>query len=581
MRGTMIRFGEFKADLKSREVFRGNRKVPLQDKPSELLTALLEHPGELVTRTDLASRLWPNIHVEVDASLNTAVRKLRAALDDDAGDPTYVETVGSLGYRLIAHPSLSPGRDNHKKRLAVIPFENLGMRADQYLSHGLADELIARLGRMRLDVALLAPETTCRLQAQGWDTATLRSELNVDYALHGSIRRANGQVRVIARLVETEGGSCLWSEIFDRPQADLQDIQQQVAMRIGSAVAPHLPQKASAAGVSTTDSAHDKYLKGCFYFRRQLRPGFEKCLRFFQEALEDDPAYVPAHCALAYAYIIVAAQMQPEAVEKARWHAEQALKVAPDTPEALSTLATVWVMHDWKWGPGEKLYLRSLELNPNLTLTHWSYAHLLTVLGRHEDAIAAGRKACELDPLADMQTAMLAAFYFHARRYRLALQCARAAMRMEPNSLPGLWSLLTVTGALKLHPKTLRPFQKLLTDNPLPAFAQMEAYAWAVAGYQKEARSRLDRILEAQRSGQFFQPTFLAFLYAALGETDAALRSVETAFEEHCHGLLFINVDPRLDPLRKEPRFRRIVRAMNLDPDAAPAYESSDTKIVG
>lgn len=298
------RFGPFELDAATGELARGEERVRLQGKPFELLVALLEARGDLVTRETLHERLWPGVIVDFETGLNAAVRRLRDALRDSAEQPRYVETVPRRGYRFIAaaEPIDRPGRaaapalvpdadatDAHaeapgaaardaasarrrfmagmaagltlvavfatvfamviarapaggeRRTLLVLPFETLDSEADAWLGHGLTDEMIVRLGRLDpLRLGVIARTSAERFAEARHDIAEARALLDADFVLEGSVRREAGHVRVSATLIKTSDRTQLWSESFDRETRDVLALQRDIAGRVAEALALEL-----------------------------------------------------------------------------------------------------------------------------------------------------------------------------------------------------------------------------------------------------------------------------------------------------------------------------------------------------
>ena len=248
-----LRIGAFELDVHSRELRSGSTSVRLQGQPFEILCLMLEHRGTVVTREQLRRRLWPEgTFVDVEHSLNAAIRRLRTALGEDAGQPQFVETVPRRGYRLIAalqDPGVAPrptrAAVSLRLRLAVLPFSNLsGDSSQEYFSDGVTEELIAQLGRLcRGDMGIIARRSTMAYKGCVQRARAIGEALQADYLLEGSTRREGTRARITARLIETATEADLWSETYDSTVSDWLSVQADVASDVAQSVvkelAPH------------------------------------------------------------------------------------------------------------------------------------------------------------------------------------------------------------------------------------------------------------------------------------------------------------------------------------------------------
>jgi TolB-like protein len=244
--GNTVRFGEFQANLHTGEVFRSRRKVPLQEKPFQILKALLEHRGEMVTRDELRQKLWSkNVFVDFDRGLKTAISKLRRALGDSAEKPRLVETLPRRGYRLVASlnpqsisewPLREPHR--HRVRLAVLPFRNLSPKPDRkHFTEGITEEIISQLGRLpERRLGVVAQSSIPRHGDGGKSVEEIARELKVEHLLEGSVRFAGKRVRINARLVHAGEQAYLWADSYDRNCRDVLGLQCEVAQTIAREV---------------------------------------------------------------------------------------------------------------------------------------------------------------------------------------------------------------------------------------------------------------------------------------------------------------------------------------------------------
>ena len=220
----------------------------LQDQPFEILRLMLEHAGDVVTRDELRQRLWPDgTFVDFEHSLNAAIKRLRAALGDDADHPRFVETVPRRGYRFIASvgaPDAAPvaAAPAPKLRLAVLPFSNLSDdSAQEYFSDGLTEEMIAQLGTLlRGRIGVLARWSSMVFKGSLQRAREVGEALRADYLLEGSVRREANRVRITARLIETREETQLWSDTYERSVTDYLSLQTEVATRIARSLAMEL-----------------------------------------------------------------------------------------------------------------------------------------------------------------------------------------------------------------------------------------------------------------------------------------------------------------------------------------------------
>ncbi len=309
-----LRFGSFELDLRSRELRKGTARVRLQDQPFEILRLMLEHPGHVVTRDELRQRLWPEgTFVDFEHSLNAAVKRLRAALGDDADNPRYVETLPRRGYRFIgavdeegAPEVVASG--TQRVRMAVLPFTCLGgEQGQEYFTDGLTEEMIAQLGRLcRGRIGVIARQSSMAFKGTTRGAREIGHALRAAYLLEGSVRREGDRVRITARLVETSGETNLWVETYERHLTDFLSVQAEVAARIAQSLAMELVPEQPRPGIdvrSPDAAAYQAYLKARYFWNKPGDEGVGDSLVYFQQAIGADPSYAAAYSGLARAYV--------------------------------------------------------------------------------------------------------------------------------------------------------------------------------------------------------------------------------------------------------------------------------------
>ena len=310
---TVKRFGAFEVDLRARELRKGGIRIRLQDQPFEILALMLERPGEVVTRDELRQRLWPaGTFVDFEHSLNAAIKRLRAALGDDADNPRFVETLHRRGYRFISaveYERGQPARNLHvvrppagranftaNVRLVVLPFANLsGDPMQEYFSDGLTEEMITQIGRLCPGRLGVIARTSSMLFKRSTKSANeIGSELGVDYLLEGSVRREGDRIRITAQLIETRTEVHLWAETYDRSVGEALILQTDVAAHIARSLAMELvPDQVEVLGRSTPrrTEAYQAYLKGRYHWNRGDTEGTASAIVHYERALDIDPQF--------------------------------------------------------------------------------------------------------------------------------------------------------------------------------------------------------------------------------------------------------------------------------------------------
>lgn len=298
-------FGLFEADLHTGELRKRGVKIKLRDKSFELLAALLEHPGDVVTRKELQSRLWPSgVFVDFDNNLNTAITRLREALGDSADKPRFVETLPRRGYRFVAPVSVRQvggyERPTGRVKLAVLPFENLsGDPGQEYFSDGMTEELITCLARVAPErFGVIARTSAMRYKRSRKDLIRIGRELDVDYILEGSVRRADDRVRISAQLIQVDLQTHLWAQSYDGDLRDALNLQRDIARAITNQMGLKLPSQVAQTAEgdrAIIAEAYDAYLLGVHQLSQGTPGGFAKAEEYFRLAMEKDSQFAPAY----------------------------------------------------------------------------------------------------------------------------------------------------------------------------------------------------------------------------------------------------------------------------------------------
>jgi TolB-like protein len=490
-----------------------------------------------------------------------------------AGAAVLVAVLVASAYllaRRLWRPSTPP---DSKVVLAVLPFDNLsGDPEQEYFSDGLTEEMITELCRLRSRrLSVIARTAAMRYKKKTKSIAEIGRELGVDYLLEGSVRREGQRVRISAQLIRVSDQTHLWAESYDRDLVGILalqgDVARAVAVQIRLALSTQEESRLARAR-PVVPEAHEAYLRGRFFWNKRTPEDLRRALGYFQQAIEKDPSSAPAYAGVADAYILLEdyADVAPkEAFPKAKAAAEKALEIDRDLAEAHASLAMVKFTYEWDWAGAEKGFEQAIDLSPSYPTAHHWYALLLASLGRLDQALTEIRRAQQLDPFsAAMKSAEAWRVHAAARRYDLALEELRKAIELDPkNFLPHnrLGLVYVLTGR---HAEGIAELQRALPQREFsPHFLADLGSAYALAGRKAEARNVLKTLTERSRQ-TYVSPYRLALIHAPLGEKETAIKLLQQAFEQRDIGILQLKVEPRLDPLRDDPRFRDLLRRMNL-----------------
>jgi len=461
-----------------------------------------------------------------------------------------------------------------KIMLAVLPFENLsGDPQQEYFSDGLTDEMITQLGRLQpARLGVIARTSAMQYKGRRQNLAHVATELGVDYLLEGSVRRSNGRVRISAQLVQARDQTQLWAESYERETSDVLAIQREVGDRVARSLALELlpaGETARARGSSSNAAAYDAYLRGRYVWNRRTEEGLRRSVEYFGQAIRLDPNYAAAYAGLADSYIVLAAwfYMKPnEAYPKAEAAAVKALEINESLPEAHSSMGVIaWEYHRDR-ARADKEFQLALQLNPGYATAHQWYAEFLSADGRHEEALAAIHRARELDPLSLIINSVVGYIYYYARRYDEAIVACRKTLELDPDFGPAHLYLSWIYIQKGMHDESAAERRKAMArsslDNQNEAGYQAAFKAEGITGARRWLVA--ERIKQSKR--EYVPPYWIAVLYAGLAEPDKAFEWLEKAYRQNDPSLTRIKVDPKLDPIRSDPRFASLVKSMGLAP---------------
>jgi TolB-like protein/DNA-binding winged helix-turn-helix (wHTH) protein len=605
------RFGTFELDLRTLELRREGTRIKLQDQPLRLLTILIQRPGEVVTREELRQQLWAEEFVDFDHGLNTAVRKLRSALNDDADNPRFVETLARRGYRFLAPVtwegdagppppppappletvprrrmpliltlaalvivaavagvlftrSRSPGRSATVDSIAILPFR-VQSADDEHLGDGLTEILITRLSRLPA-LRVMARDTVFSFKGGKVPAARAGREMQVNAVVTGNVRREGDTYSILVELIDVEDGAQLWGDRYATSLAELPRTQSRIVedlsmqLRHGATQA----QRQSASRAYTTNAAaYQQYLLGLQAWNRRTRADLPKAEEHFQRAIALDPQFAAAYAGLAntYGVMIGNSTLTPaEGTIKVFAAARKALEIDPENAEAHSSIAASSFRNLWDFQEAERSWRRAIELEPSYATAHHWYAGYLMTMGRYAEGRREAELGYRLDPLSVASISSQCWSLYLERRYRDTLAFAEKALEVQPTLSPHCQG--STYRALGDYEGLLR----LLESRKLPHWEK------ARAAYERDGPAGLARLhLELLQPNAERFPVDMAVEYALLGDADQAFAWLEKGYQNRLSRTVSFHVYPSLDPIRDDPRFADLARRIGLPPSALEA----------
>lgn len=526
-------FGPFETDVHTRELRKYGLRIPLQEKSFAVLAALLEHPGDLVTREELYRRLWPEgVHVDFEDSLNTAVNRLRDVLRDNARRPRYIETLHDRGYRFIAPVSSAVAS------VAVLPFADLSRDQDQeYFCEGMAEEISNALSRIKL-VRVASPIGAFQFRSGG-DPHTIGRRLLVGTLVEGSVRRSGSRLRIEARLTDVETGYQLWSGTFDRDMTDIFAIQDEIGCEVAQALELELTAEERQAlnRAPTADlRAYDDYLRGRKFYYLYTRRDVEFAIQLFSHAAELDPGYVMAHAGLAdcWSWLYLYSRRSESDRENANASSLRAVRLDPCSAQAQASRALALSL-DRRNAGVEAAFETAVRLDPRLFEAQYFYARYAFATGRLEKAAALFERAIEVRPEYYIPLLLVAQIYDELGRSADArdsrqrgVQLAQRHLEHGPDDARALYFAANGLVGLGERERGLEYAERALSTMPdEPIVLYNLGCIYSMLGRVAEAMDCLKRA-------------------AAVGLADRG-------FFEH---------DSNLDPIREEPAFQTLIASL-------------------
>jgi serine/threonine protein kinase/protein involved in temperature-dependent protein secretion len=447
--------------------------------------------------------------------------------------------------------------------LAVLPFVDMSEKHDQeYFSDGLSEELIDRLSHSR-NLKVVSRTSSFYFKGRQATIGEIANTLHVSHVLEGSVRRSGQALRITAQLIRTADGSHLWSQTYDRKLVEIFKVQEEIAGTVATSLKAALTSTARAPSPSTNAEAYNLLLQGIYFSRRNNADDWDRSLEFFQKAIDLVPDYALAWARLGEAYLVQAqagwAHMA-DGSSKAKAAASHALKLDPSLALAHRTLAELSMVFDWDWSAARAQFQLARDLDPDDLMVALELAWLNGgMFGQLDGPIQIERKMIESDPLDTMARIYLIGNLLFAGRNEEAMASGDQLALLSPSSL---------------YVHANRTYALLLLGRPEEALdaAQKEPdenwrlAALPVAYWALGRKAESDAALKELETKHALDAAYnIAQMHAYRGEIDSAFQWLDRAYRQHDAGMMWVRVDPLLQNLHKDHRYKVTLLKMKLD----------------
>jgi serine/threonine-protein kinase len=478
--------------------------------------------------------------------------------------------LAAIGIAIYFYTARQTSVANERRTLAVLPFTNASQDANaEYLADGVSESIINNLSQLS-GLKVMSRNSSFRFKNDQSDMRAIAARLNVDTLVTGDIKQVGDKLVINVQLINAADDSQIWGNQYVRTLTDVIAAQNEIAQAVAANLKVKLtPADAVLLSKRYTENAeaYQLYLRGRFHVFKLLPDDIRQGIAYFQQAIDLDPNYALAYAGIADAYrsLAVGSEISPlDSFAKSKAAAKRAIEIDDSLSDGHTTLGMTMFWGDWDWSGAEKQLRRAIELNPSDVNAHLFYAHLLSNLGRHPEALNEVRLARELDPLFPFAGALEGQFLFHAGKADEALDRLKKTFDLAPNFwMPHLFASAVYVEQAK-YPEAVAEARRARALSAASTYSiAVESYALAKMGNREEAERVLGELIEISKTRDM-PATHVALAYNGLGDTERALDWLEKGFTEHDPKMAFLKVDPKWNNLRTAPRFIDLMNRMNL-----------------
>jgi TolB-like protein/Flp pilus assembly protein TadD len=472
--------------------------------------------------------------------------------------------IGLCGY-LLSRQFFTSRKATSIESVAVLPFENNSGNPDsEYLSDGLAESLIYRLSQLS-NLKVSPRSSVFRYKGQKIDAERVGNELGVDAVMSGRLIQRGDNLTISVDLVDVRNKRTLWGEQFERKISDLLATQRDIADAIIDKLKLSLSGNDSkiTKQYTTSNEAYQLYLQGRYFWNKRSSDNLKKATELFKAATLKDPNFALAYAGLADCYIVsyyYVGERPRELMPLAKTYAAKAAELDSTLAEPHATLGFAAWLLDWDKAGAERELLRAIELNPNYPTAHHWYSRYLRGVGRIDEAFREIKRAEELDPLSLVIINNIAEMYVDRGDLNSAIRECQRMIDLDPN----FWAAHQTLGIVRVrqgqYTEALSEAEKSVRSaNRSNASLALLGHVNGKLGRRSEAESVINE-LEKRYADQLADPRDLAVVYTGLGNKDKAFTWLEKAFEAHSVFIMFLKLEPLMEPLHSDPRWDQLER---------------------
>lgn len=468
------------------------------------------------------------------------------------------------------------GGESHS--IAVLPFVNMSMDVEnEYFSDGITEEIINALTRVK-GLSVTSRTSAFAFKGMNKDIREIGAELNVNHLLEGSVRKAGNRIRITAQLINTKDGFHIWSEVFDRSQDNIFEVQDEISKKIAAKLKENIGEITTAESLvkQGTDNiqAYNHYLRGKFYWHKWTPEDVQKSIEEFKEAIKLSGDYAEAYAGLAMSYSFLGAigRIPPkQAYEKAEKAALNSIKYNENISESQTALAMVKMLHYWDFEGAKKHFKKAISLDPNSPKVKQAYALYFKIMGRNKEAIRILKDALDKDPLSLSINADLARAYLNAGEPDKALLQFNKTLKLDDNFRTAIegkgWAYL----ALGDYENALKIFDEYhqSVGHKLKGITQL-GYLYGKMGDHEKAGHYLSLMRQRDKEDPDVSLAMdFSVVYLGMGKHDKVFEYFEEAYQQKLGTMLFINTNPIWDDIKADPRFPAFIEKIGLHPQKA------------